>query len=222
MYQEAGLWDQALAVAHMHLPHRVSEVAAAGQGAAAARGVGGTKADFLGNGRLAEKSGGFSAAIDAYLAARKGLLGADELEEVWEQAVRVARKEVRGRYAEVVGEVARRLKEVGRHAGAAELLREAQQLDAAVDCAVEGECWAKARELASGSRPLEAKVERAYQAFLAAEGKTGELLERGHTNTALDVLAKAREWTKLWETATKVRRPPTQPTHHHHQNTPPS
>jgi intraflagellar transport protein 172 len=104
----------------------------------------------------------------------------------------------------VVAEVTRRLREIKRHEGAAELLREAQQLESAVECAMEGECWSKARELAQGAPGLEDRVERNYQAFLSGQGNTEGLLELGHTNAALDVLAKAKDWKRLWEMANKV------------------
>lgn len=146
--------------------------------------------------------------MEAYLTARKGVLPPEELEEVWLEAVRVARKEPRGtKYLDVVAQVVARLKEVGRFEGAAELLRETQQLEAAVACAVEGERWEKARELAQGEASLEASVEASYQTFLSGEGNTEGLLELGHTSAALDVLAKAKDWDRLWEMAAKEHVP---------------
>jgi intraflagellar transport protein 172 len=188
------------------LPHKLSEVKGSYESAQASQGTGGTKDHFLAHGRACEKAAQWSAAVDAYLTARAGLLAADELEEVWLAAVRVARKELRGaKYLEVVAEVVKRLKEVKRHEAAAELLREAQQVEAAVACAVEGECWEKAREVAQGARELEASVEASYQTFLSGQGNTEGLLELGHTSAALDVLAKAKDWDRLWEMAAKER-----------------
>jgi intraflagellar transport protein 172 len=203
MYQEAGLWDEALALTQQHLPHKLNEVHMAHQSAAALRGVGGSKSDFIANGRIWETSGQWSQAIDAYLTAKAGVLPPDDLEEVWEHAVRIAKKDLRSRYLEVVAEVTRRLREIKRHEGAAELLREAQQLESAVECAMEGECWSKARELAQGAPGLEERVERSYQTFLSGQGNTDGLLELGATNAALDVLAKAKDWNRLWEMANK-------------------
>jgi intraflagellar transport protein 172 len=203
MWQEAGQWDEALALTQQHLPHKAAEVNMNYQSAQAQRGTGGTKGDFLANGRLWEKSQQWDNAVDAYLTAKKGLLSPQELEEVWEQAVRVSRKDLRQRYPEVVAEVSRRLREVKRYEAAAEILREAQQLDAAVECAMEGECWEKARELAMGARMLEDRVEAAFQTYLSGQGNTEGLLELGHTHAALDVLAKGKEWERLWEMAAK-------------------
>lgn len=131
------MWEEALALAQQHLPHRLAEVNMAFQssqvqprelslsdahsGLQASRGVGGSKNDILSNGRNWERSRQWSNAIDAYLTARNGMLKPDELEEVWDNAVRVARKEYRTRYSEVVFEVSRRLKEIGKHRTAAEV-----------------------------------------------------------------------------------------------------
>jgi len=203
MYQEANMWQEALALTQQHLPHKLAEVNMAFQSSQASRGQGGSKNDMLANGRMWEQNRQWTNAIDAYLSAKAGMLVPDELEEVWEQAVRVAKSEARGRYREVVLEVTRRLKDLRRHATAAELLREADDLEAAVDCAVEGQCWDKARELAQGRPRLEESVEKAYQGYLVNASNTDGLLELGHTNAALDVLAKSREWDRLWDMAGK-------------------
>merc|ERR1712054_652364 len=90
-------------------------------------------------------------------------------------------------------------------ASAAEILREADQLEAAVDCAIEGDCWDKARELAHGHPKLEEVVEKNFQSHLVSRNNTQGLIELGHTNAALDVLAKSEEWDKLWDMAAKER-----------------
>ena len=74
--------------------------------------------------------------------------------------------------------------------------------------AMQGECWEKAKELAHGQRALEDRVERAYQSFLVNAENTDGLLELGHTDAALDVLAKGKEWDRLWEMTVKNRSPP--------------
>ena len=43
MYQEAQMWDESLALAQQHLPHKVPEVNMAYQSAQATKGTGGTK-----------------------------------------------------------------------------------------------------------------------------------------------------------------------------------
>lgn len=209
MFQEANMWQEALELAQKHLPHKLAEVNMAYQSAQASQGQGGSKADFLSQGRVWEEQRKWTRAIDAYLNARPGLLPPDELEQVWEAAVRVARQECRNRYAEVVREVTSRLAEIGRHGAAAETLREAQDLDGAVAVALQGQCWDQARELAQGQPSLEDKVERVYQSHLVSANNTDGLLELGHTNAALDVLARGKEWDRLWDMAAKEHVGPT-------------
>lgn len=48
--------------------------------------------------------------------------GLDYLEEVWETAVELAKTHVKGRITEVIGEVSKRLMEIGRFEQAAEFL----------------------------------------------------------------------------------------------------
>jgi intraflagellar transport protein 172 len=67
MYETAGLWQDAVRVCHKHLPHRAGEVQARHHTAQAASGKGGSKSDYMSNGKMWEQSSNWSAAIDAYL-----------------------------------------------------------------------------------------------------------------------------------------------------------
>jgi intraflagellar transport protein 172 len=206
MYEEAGQWQDALRICQRHLPHKQTEVNLRYQSAQATMGTGGTKADYLSKGRNLEKSRDFSRAIDAYLLAKKDVLrNPDDLEEVWEQAVRVARSNCKNRYMEVVRLVSERLVEVSKHESAAEILREADQLDDAVSVAISGQAWGKARELAGGNKSLSTRVESAFKGFMVKGGDTSGLMEMGHSSAALDVLAQRGDWNRLWETASKER-----------------
>ena len=116
-------------------------------------GTGGTKADYLSKGRNMEKNGRFSEAIDAYLLPKKDVIrDTDALEEIWEQAVRVANTNMKNRYMEVVRGVSSRLVDVKKYESAAEILREADLLDEAISVCISGQAWEKAKELASGNR----------------------------------------------------------------------
>ncbi len=206
MYEEANMWQDAVRVAQRHLPHKLNEVNLGFQRAQAGMGTGGTKADYLGKGRNMEKNREFSNAIDAYLMARKDVLrNPDDLEEIWEQAVRVARTNCKNRYMEVVRGVSSRLVEIKKFESAAELLREADLLDDAVSVAIGGQAWEKARELASNNRMLRERVENAFQGHMVKAEDTSGLMEMGHTSAALDVLAQRGDWDRLWDTAAKER-----------------
>ena len=206
MYEEAGQWQEALRICQKHLPHKQTEVNLRYQSAQASTGTGGTKADYLSKGRSLEKSRNFTSAVDAYLMAKKDILrNPDELEEVWDQAVRVARTNCKNRYMEVVRLVSERLVDVNKHESAAELLREADLLDDAVRVAINGQCWGKARELAGNSNKLSQMVESAFQGHMVEAKDSTGLMEMGHTSAALDVLAQRGDWDRLWDTAAKER-----------------
>jgi hypothetical protein len=81
-----------------------------------------------------------------------------DLEEVWLRAVDIARNKLQNRYVEVVREVAHRLAEVQRHAVAADLLKDALQVEEAVEVAMAGSAWDKARDVANGNSKLSEQV----------------------------------------------------------------
>ena len=206
MYEEAGQYQDALRVCQRHLPHKMNEVNLRYQSAQAGMGVGGTKADYLSRGRALEKNGRYSEAIDAFLLPKKDVLrNADDLEEVWECAVRVAKTKMKIRYMEVVRGVSSRLVEVKKYESAAEILREADLLDEAISVCISGQAWEKAKELASGNRMLSERVENACSGYMVKSENTSGLMEMGHTGAALDVLAQRGDWDRLWETAAKER-----------------
>ncbi|CAM9289225.1 unnamed protein product, partial [Laminaria digitata] len=204
-YEEAGMWRDALRVCQRHLPHLAHKVQTQYQAAQALTGTGGAKADYLSAGRALEQHQDWSAAIDAYLKASRWMLMQydEDLEEVWERAITVARTEVPNRHMVVVREVSGRLADLGRHEAAAEVLRAADQPAEAVAVAVAGGAWEKARESARGHGQLAEKVESAYQQHLMRGEATEELLQMGQTNAALDILAQKGEWNRLWESAAK-------------------
>jgi intraflagellar transport protein 172 len=203
MYRDAGMWTEALALAQRHLPHQLAEVSLAYSQAEAQRGTGGTKVDFLSAGQQWEQQKQWDRAVEAYLNARPGLLeDPKELEEIWECAIDVARRHMPPeKFRDIAIKVTHKLKAIGRHGAAAEFLRELNDIDGAVRCAMDGRCWAKARELAIGSSTLEAEVDAAYQSALRSAEDTDGLLELGHRTAALDVLVERKEWDRLWQMA---------------------
>ena len=205
-YEEANMWQDAVRVAQRHLPHKLTEVNLRQQNSQASTGTGGTKADYLARGRALEKNRNYAGAIDAYMMAKKEVLrNPDDLEEVWEQAVRVAKSNVKNRYMEIVRTVCARLVEIRRFETAAEVMRDSDQLDEAVSVAIQGQCWEKAREIAGGNRALKERVEQACQGHMVKAENTSGLVEMGNTSAALEVLAQRGDWDRLFETAAKER-----------------
>ncbi|CAM9483347.1 unnamed protein product, partial [Phaeothamnion confervicola] len=95
------------------------------------------------------------------------------------------------------------------HATAAELLREAGQVDEAAALAMGGGAWDKAREVAKGHDRLLERVNTAYQRHLVQGEATEQLVEMGQTSAALSILAQRGEWDRLWAVAAKDKVPET-------------
>lgn len=209
MYQDAAMWSDALRLAQNHLPHRVAEVNAGYQNAQARAGKGSSKADYLSVGRSLEQKKQWTEAIDAYLNARTGKVDSGtDLEDIWEQALDVARKYVPNRLVEVAIEVSRRLIDIKRHESAADALFEVGRHDEAIDICINAKKYDKAKSLAKGNASLQRKVDDAYQDHLVSREDTKELVELGHSDVALDVLAKRGEWSTLWDVAVKQKASP--------------
>jgi intraflagellar transport protein 172 len=209
MYQEVEAWQDALRIAQLHLPHRVAEINIAYQSAQARSGKGGSKKDFVATARGWEQSKQWIQAIDAYLAARKEVIDSiEDLEDLWDRAIEIARNHVPNKFVEVAVEVSRRLIALGREETAADILFEIGRQDEAVTICLTVKKFEKAKALAQGNASLKRRVDEAYQGHLVLqEDGTGELVELGRTDVALDVLAKRGDWDRVWEVAAKEKLP---------------
>merc|ERR1719440_2029099 len=98
--------------------------------------------ELVARGRQLEEGREFSQAIDAYLqvtsAQSKNL---DFLEEVWENAVKLAMNHVQARIQEVVETVSKRLIEINRFAQAAELYEGIDKHREAIQVYMQGGLW---------------------------------------------------------------------------------
>ena len=206
MYQEAGMWAEALKLAQYHLPHRVGEVSASFQSAQARAGKGATKGDYMTNGRNFEQSKQWGQAIDAYLSATRDRVGnVQDLEDIWFRAIELARNYTPNRQVEVAVEVSRRLVEVSREESAADVLFEVGRHEEAINVCITAKMFDKAKSLAQGFPALRRKTEEAYQSHLVMREDHGELVGLGQTEVALDVLAKKGNWDQLWDVAAKEK-----------------
>ncbi len=202
MYQEADRWSEALNLAKMHLPHRVAEVNGGYQSSQTRKGKGSSKNDYMAVGRSLEQTKQWDQAIDAYLNAKSSLIdSATDLEDIWSRAIEVARNFVPNRHVKVAIEVSRRLVEIKRVEAAADILFEVNRHDEAVNICIENRKYDKAKALAQGNPSLRRRVDEAYQGELVSRGETNELVGLGHSEVALDVLAKKGDWERLWEVA---------------------
>jgi intraflagellar transport protein 172 len=200
-YQEARLWQDAMRVAKRYLPHKLSEVNMAYQ--RASTGEPGTKEEFVARARMWEDSRQWGQAIDAYLSVtQEQLADHDALVELWQAAVQLATQHERERINDVCNQAAGLLRGIQRFEPAAELYKDIDRIDEAVECYISGQVWNKARALCQSQAPaLMQQVEKAYSASLMQSENADGLVEVGNVNDGLELFAKRGEWDKLFEVA---------------------
>lgn len=205
MYQEAGMWPEALKLAQLHLPHRVAEINATFKTNQTRTGKGGgSKSDYLSTGKGFEQSKQWQQALDTYMSARKDRLdSAADLEVIWNRGLEIARNHLPNKMVEIAMEVARRLVDISKDEAAADVLFDVGRHDEAIDICIAAKAFEKGRALAQGNSQLWKVVDEAYQSHLVANDNAGELAKIGKTDVALDVLAKKGDWEKLWESAAR-------------------
>jgi intraflagellar transport protein 172 len=204
MYQDADLLPEAIRIAQIYLPHRAAELNAAYNSTQARAGKTTVKTDFMVIGRSMEQSTQWAQALEVYLSAKAGKVDPSiNIEEIWDRAVEIARKYVTNRYVEVGIEISRRLVDIKKEESAADLLFEVGRQDDAINLCIQARKFEKAKSLAKGISVLKRKVDEAYQGFLITREDTKELVELGHSEDALNVLAKRGDWDRLWQMAVK-------------------
>merc|ERR1719224_425415 len=126
--------------------------------------------ELMARGRQLEEGREFSQAIDAYLQVTAAQTKShDFLEEVWENAVKLAMNHVPARIQEVVQTVSMRLVEINRFAQAAELYEGIDKHREAIQVYMQGGLWDNARELAKQVGPkFEREVAEKHKQALAA------------------------------------------------------
>uniref|UniRef100_A0A7S2Q9T2 Intraflagellar transport protein n=1 Tax=Zooxanthella nutricula TaxID=1333877 RepID=A0A7S2Q9T2_9DINO len=163
-----------------------------------------TLEEVLDAAKIYEETGTYSRAIDAYLSIKEDhQANPDRLEEVWENAIRLAMKHSQDRYNDVVADVARRLQAISRFEAAAELYESIEGVQQAIKCYIAGEVWEKARLLAQQQCPeMSRTVETEYKAHLMNKGDGDEVLKKTQdVDNALALYAKQGEWQKCLSTA---------------------
>merc|ERR1719160_1052914 len=177
-----------------------------GNGSAAGGGVSQTLDEILDAAKIYEETSNFSRAIDTYLSVNDSQTSdGDRLEEVWENAVRLAMKHSQERYNEVVTIVAKRLQQIQRFEAAAELYESIEKAREAVQCYINGEVWDKAKLLSQQQVPdMVRVVEEKYKTHLMSQGDGDELIRRtGDIDSALDMYARNGDWDKCLSLAEK-------------------
>jgi len=206
MYRQKNMRQDAIRVCRKHCPRLLSELMDEPGGGGGLGGEGHTSLeDLLSTAKVFEETGSFGRAIDAYLAVNENMTtDHDQLEEVWENAVRLAMKHATERYQDVVSVVAKRLMNIQRFEQAAELYEGIEAYREAVNCYLAAESWEKARVLAQQQVPdLLGHVEEQIKNDLVARGKGDELVMKGDVASALKMYASGGEWQKCLALAEK-------------------
>lgn len=203
MYQDARMWNDAVRVAKIHLPHKLHAVNMARQ--RAAENDGGSKDDYLASARMWEDTGDYARAIDAYLnITSEHVQSKQTLGEIWVKAVQLASMHQKDRYSGVVTEVAHRLMEIERYDQAADMFKDIDRNKEAIDCYIRAGDWEKARLLTrTQAGDLKEYVEKAYHSHLVDNQDSEKCIESGNVTAGLDIMATRGEWKKLWEVAQK-------------------
>jgi len=199
--------NEAIRVCKKHCPHMLGDVVdsydqAPGGGPAPMQSLD----EVLDAAKIYEETGNYSRAIDTYLSVDdSSSANGDRLEEVWENAVRLAMKYAQERYNDIVATVAKRLKLIKRFEAAAELYKEIDAVREAVNCYIAGEVWDKARQVAQHQCPEMVRVvEDRFKNDLVSKGDGDELIRKtGDIDSALDMYARGGDWDKCLQLAEK-------------------
>lgn len=207
-YSSKRMVNEAVRVCKKHCPQMLGDVvesyndgAAGGNGALAQ-----SLEEILDTAKIYEEAGNYSRAIDMYLSVNEqSSSDHDRLEEVWENAVRLAMKHAQERYNDIVAIVAKRLKMISRFEAAAELYESIEASREAVNCYIAGEVWDKAKILAQQQCPdMVRVVEDRFKSDLVNKGNGDDLLKKtGDVDGALDMFARNGDWIKCLQLAEK-------------------
>merc|ERR1719162_1346463 len=205
-YSSKRMVNDAVRVCKKHCPQMLGDVVDSTMEGGAAGGPAQSLEEILDAAKIYEETGNYSRAIDTYLSVNENSSSdPDRLEEVWENAVRLAMKHAQDRYNEIVAVVASRLKMIQRFEAAAELYESIEASREAVNCYIAGEVWEKAKILATQQCPdMIRVVEERYKTDLVSKGDGDELIRRtGDVDSALDMYARNGDWAKCLQLAEK-------------------
>jgi len=205
-YSAKRMVNEAVRVCRKHCPHMLTDVMDV-CGPGGQPGAGPPKLEeMVDAAKIYEETGNYTRAIDTYLSVEESASkDADQLEEIWENAVRLAMRHASERYNEIVGVVAKRLRAIKKYDAAAEMFCSIDVPREAVKCYMAGELWEKAQTLARQQCPdMVRTVEERYKSDLVSRGDGDELIKKtGDVDSALDMYARNGDWLKCLQLAEK-------------------
>jgi len=168
MYKDARKMQEAMRVVKNHMPHRMHEFQHEMQTVMRQSAADGGDMDSLtATARAHTEQGNYSLAIDAYLKVTQDVTkDLDLLEEIWENAVKLAMNRCQDRIGDVVGIVSKRLIQIKRYEQAAELYEGIEAYKEAIDVYILGGMWDKARLVCEQAPQFNDYVGNKHRAFL--------------------------------------------------------
>merc|ERR1712176_1233558 len=203
-YSSKRMVNEAVRVCKKHCPLMLGDIMETFPEGSA--GAGQSLEEILDAAKIYEETQNYSKAIDTYLSVDEECSSnPDRLEEVWENAVRLACKHAQDRYNDIVAVVAKRLKMIQRFEAAAELYDSIEASREAVNCYIAGEVWDKAKMLAQAQCPdMIRVVEERFKSDLVNRGDGDALLKKtGDVDGTLDMYARNGDWYKCLSLAEK-------------------
>ncbi|QDZ23436.1 intraflagellar transport protein [Chloropicon primus] len=205
MYREVGLWEDAIRVAEIHAPNRVSELQRELKSSVMTKSNAGVQLQSLiSQGQMLERSGQFIEAIEIYLdVPTDASPDLSKIEQLWTKAVSLAQTHVPQKSYEVVDIVASRLMEISRHERACDMY---------MSCGL----WNKALGLASTIGPdLVDYVEHHKRSQDSGQGMPGDQFKpsagsigsSGDLYGQLELCMNKEDWKKVEELAAQSNDP---------------
>lgn len=200
MYKSKGMLQDVFRVTKDHFPHLLAEsnMAALGSQIKSTQ-INKSKLHHLHHSQSLESSGRFNEAIEYLLSLAGTELNPNDLEELWDNAIRVSEKKIPKRLNEVSQEVAKRLCKLGKEFKAAEILCQSNQLDFAVNILLASEHWEQAKAHAEGNPTLTKICNDAHKEYLISKHNSDELLSLGEFEAALYVMKAQGDWDRIWK-----------------------
>jgi intraflagellar transport protein 172 len=202
MYTQKKMINEAVRICKKHCPRLLSDVIDAyGTLSSGTQ----TIEDLMDAAKVYAETGNFSKAVDTYLNVNDQVTDdADQLEDIWNQAIELCSNKCPERLNDVISIVAKRLQMMSRHASAGDLYEQIDSIHDAIHSYIQAEEWQKARLLAKQAAPeLIERVEEAYNQDLIHKQNGDELIRRGNVTTALDMYARNGEWDRCLDLAEK-------------------
>ena len=206
MYEKLGSSNDALRVARKHCPQMLNQLnnkfMSGGDGPK-------TGPDILRSAKLAEDNRNWNLAIDSYLEiTSEHFEDKKELEQAWDQAVRLAMSYAKDRYQEVLKIVCKRLREIKSYLSAGEYYETLQFYKEACHCYIMCQKFEKAMQcLAQVQNPndkqkLERALKEAQKRHIKASA-TAEIMIDHDVEEGIMMMIKRGDWAQALDIASK-------------------